>query len=284
MTETCSHCGKPTPAYARSCPFCQTDVGYPNVRAARAGKEIAEVSRRVEEARVSTRARHCEHVLEKFGTAVRTSKAVTCRSLSTLHLLVSTDSLLYTSFYRQVSSGGRLPLENEFDLGRQAIDSTMFPYYFDDIVFGALSLNDTGVRAFGPYSLVLRDELIRLRSSVFEENSFTFCQTKHKIIVGDPVPPGYRALWTDRHLLAMAKLHSHLEATTQPDAFARVLLTESSAPGSSDEFVEVHIFGPIHRSNIEKVIGPRASNRADRLILESVKRKLRDVGAELELS
>jgi len=278
----CASCGTPVPVASRNCPVCQTDVGFPNVRAAQETKERAALGERVEDARVSARARKCEAVLDDFSNAVLRSKAVTCRSLSTLLGLVSSDNALYNSFYRQIESGARLPEDSPWDRGRTAVDGTLFPNYHMDIVFAALSLDNRGLANFGKYTIVLKEDMIAHRATVFEENSFIFCQKKHHIVVGDSIPPGYRALWLERARLAMAKLHSRLDAKTSPDIYSQILMKQGHDP-AEDDFIEVHIFGPIHRRAIERVIGPKPIGREERALWQSLKRKLDEVGVPLEV-
>lgn len=245
-------------------------------------EEKAALAHRLEVAQVSARARKCEEILGEFGRAVTKSKAVICRSLSVVQRLMSSDSELYASFYQQVGSDLRLPESNKWDRGREAIDATLFPHYHAEIVFGALTLEDCCLGKYGPYGMVLREEMIQQRATVFEENSFDFCQSKLKIVIGDPVPPGYRATWPERERLAMAKLHSKLGPGTKAGEFPRILI--SPGKGESDQdFIEVHIYGPIHRAAVQKVTGPEPRSHADKAIIKSLRRKLREAGADLEI-
>jgi hypothetical protein len=221
--------------------------------------------------------------LADFGDKVLKSKVVICRSLSVIQTLMSDENQLYNTFYQQVGSQSRIPLDNSWDRGRVAVDGTLFPYYQENMVFGALSLDDRGVKSFGPYALVLKEEMIFRRTTVFEENSFTFCQTKHRIVAGDPVPPGYRAVWSERDRLAMAKLHSKVDRGTLPDNYPGILLSEPTRSLEAD-FIEVHIYGSIHRTAVERITGPIPKDHSDRVILRSLKRKLAEVGVALDLS
>ena len=84
-------------------------------------------------------------------------------------------------------------------------------------------------------------------------------------------------------MLAKAKLHSSIDSGTKADQFARILLNPKG-PGTGDpDYIEVHIFDGIHRRAIDRVIGPKPKNSADRSILRSVEKALAEVGAELEI-
>jgi len=277
----CRNCGENVPPSARNCPSCQADAGFPNVRAAEASEEKAALQQRLNDAETSTKARKCEAVLRDFGSVVLESKAVMCRNLGVVSSLVSSDNALYASYYKQIEGEVRLPEGNRFDRGRAAVDGTLFPNYHTAICFAALSLDDVGPTAYGAYTVVLKEKMISRRATVFEENSFLFCQLKHRIVVGEPIPPGYRTVWTDRNHLAMAKLHSKLDQTTRRGEYPAILLRQGSAPDDAD-FIEVHIWGPIHRTAIERVVGPKPRSREDRALWSSLKAKLDEVGAILE--
>jgi hypothetical protein len=182
----CLICGESVPASARSCPSCQADAGFPNVRAAAIIEEKTALEKRFRDAEISARARGCEEILGDFGTAVLYSKAVFCRNLNVVTALVCSDNALYASFYRQLEGETRLPEDSPFDRARTAVDGTLFPHYHKDICFAALSLNHLGPSKYGDYTIVLKEKMILQRATVFEENSVSFCQ-KHRIVVGDSI-------------------------------------------------------------------------------------------------
>jgi hypothetical protein len=239
------------------------------------------LQQRLVDAETSARARKCEDILKDFGKAVLQSRAVICRNLGVVSNLVSSDNALYASYYKQVEGEVRLPEDNRFDRGRAAVDGTLFPNYQKHICFAALSLDKVGPTAFGDYTVVLKEKMIFQRATVFEENSFSFCQTKHHIVVGDSIPPGYRAIWSQRDYLAMAKLHSKLDPATRADQYASILVGRCPDP-RDDDFIEVHIWGTIHRTAVERVVGPPPKGREDRVLWNSLSKKLAEVGAVLE--
>ena len=277
----CPHCRNSVPYHANSCPVCGTDVGYPNVRAAETPQEREALDRRYVDARTDASARHSALVLDMFEGAVFRSKAVLCRNWGVVNTLVSDDNELYATFHQRVWGESLLPSLNRFDQARAAVDAMFFPQYFEHIRFAALSLDDRGPGAYGACSIVLKELTISKRASVFEENTFLFCQ-KRGLVVGSQPPCGYRASWRERHRLAVAKLHRNLNATTRPDAFARILLMQTADTGK-DDFIEVHIYGPLHRKSIERIIGPPPNSEEDEILVRSIRRKLAEVGAAIEI-
>jgi len=240
-------------AWDRFCPVCLLDCGFPNVRAALGDAEHGALQQRYDGAVEASASHSCDAALHEFHDALLSSKAVICRSVSQVQALVESENALYASFYQLVSAGARRPDDSEADLEREVADSILFPYYKEHIRFAALSLDGVGVRgSFGVCSLVLDDSSIEDRATVFEENSLTFCRNR-ALGVGRRVPPGYRATWTERGKLAAAKLHGELRPGMSSSTFASLLLAPPLSARAGD-FVEVHIYGSIHRDGVERVI------------------------------
>lgn len=121
--------------------------------------------------------------------------------------------------------------------------------------------------------------MIKQRSTVFEENPFLFCE-RHRVVAGNRLPAGYRTTWVDRNRLAMAKLHSRLRPETQRNEYPSIIMVEGV--DGNDDFIEVHIYGSIHRSAIEQIIVSKPKSRADSVILSSLRKKLRAIDVPLE--
>ena len=266
-------CLADVPAHERYCVVCGTDAGFPNVRAALEINEVKALTWRVEKAHTYAKSVGAQGVLSDFRDAVRSAKAVISLPLSRVHALVSSDNSLFGTFYKCVDADARLPETNEWDTVRQSVDALVFPYYFKEIRFGALSLDGLGVAKYGGLSMTLRDTMIRKRTSVFEENTIEF--VNKRVPRGDPIPVGYRATWDSRDQLAAAKVAPQMASFTKKEEFPNLLI-------NGDDFMEVHIFGPIHRRAIEKLTGKYPNNKSDRVLLKSVERKLKEVGAEYE--
>ena len=266
--------------HVERCHVCGTDVGFPNVRAADNSNEVAALEKRLDDVRAAANARGSLRVLNDFGIAVTQSCAVLARSIGDLDAFVKSDRALYVSFHSQVRAGLRTPEDNDWDAGRMAAESTVHPNYNEKINYSALSLDGRGVSWWGDYSIVLKSAHIARRTSVFEENPFLFCE-RHRVIAGKRPPLGFRASWPRRQDLAMVKLADKLRSDTASSEFTSVLLSQGTSRGNAD-FIECHIFGPLHRSSIEKVIGPKPKRRADLVIWKSVVSQLTKLGALVE--
>ena len=205
-SESCSICQSPIDISSRFCAGCGADIGFPNVRASSSREEADALIQRRADAEISAKSKQCEQVLHAFEDSVRESKAVINKNVGEIQALISSDNALYSTFYNLVDAQARLPENSLYDMARGPIDSTLFPYYYNQMRFAALSLDGRGVQKFGALTMVLREHIIKHRATVFEENSVEFC-LRQKIVLGSPLPPGYRTVWEMRHQLAAAKLH-----------------------------------------------------------------------------
>lgn len=254
--------------------MCGADAKVPNVRGAEAQEEVDALDERLGRAEQDATARKCLPILNDFRNAVSKSQAVICRPLGIVSELVSSDNSLFGTFYQAINRDARLPEDNEWDRIRQAVDSLLFPYYFEHIRFGALSIDGTGVTSYGEYSVILKDMAIRDRATVFEENTAMFVK-HHQIVPGNQLPIGYKAVWSGRDKLAGAKLHSFLHPGIKAAEYQSILINLSNA---DPDFIEVHIYGPLHRKAIASVAGPEPRRKADKVVYRSMLRKLKDIG------
>ena len=136
-------------------------------------------------------------------------------------------------------------------------------------------MDGSGLSNWGDCSIVLREKMIAHRTSVFEENSALFVERQNiSISRTAKVPKGYRAAWNERGKLAVAKLFARIDSATTVDKYSRILL-ESGVTSEKDQFIEVHIFGPMTVLSMEHVvvIAPNESSRAT--IRRAIKSKLK---------
>ncbi len=276
----CRRCSKPVPDEKRECQACGEDNGYPNVRLAQRADELAALQRRLGDAEASAAARRCRDVLDRFGVAVLGSRAVVSRSLATVQDLIGSDRRTYTSYQRQLAYGARVAEDNEFDRIRTQVEAALFPNFHQDMLFGFLSLGGVSLTGYGAYAMVLKENMIAHRATVFEENRIRWAK-KLRLVLTDPIPSGYRATWPRRDALAKAKLHSEIDRVTPEAKFPTILVHDRGGTGNSD-FIEVHIFGPLNRYTIEKLIGPIPKTREDRLIWRRLERELKTLGISVE--
>jgi hypothetical protein len=252
----CKDCGNSVPPFSHYCPHCARPALFPNVRAAQIPAEREALERRYQEARRDASSRDADADIGRFETAVASSKAVIARSFTELDRLAASDKELFPTFYRLLGEEVRLPHGNQWDVLRRIADEALFPGYKEEIRFAALSLDEAGLSSYGVCSFVLREDMIAHRASVFEENSTVFLQRN----AYEP-PLGHRATWEDRAKLCVAKLAGRIGPGMPETQFPSILL-RTGATSAQDDFVEVHIWGPMSLRTVERILMPKPRKKA----------------------
>jgi len=282
MSLPCDHCGNAVPPSEVRCPHCAQPGLFPNVRAAASDAEKNALGSRYAYFLGEAERRGCRNAVLAFENAASRSQAVICRPPSEVLRLASSDRELYGTYYKALSAGVRLPEGNEWDQLRTQTDAALFPGYAADIRFGALTLDGSGPWNYGNCALVMRDDMIAHRATVFEENSAVFMK-RQRIPMGEGASAalGFRATWEDRGKLAATKNANSIDANTTPAKYPGLLLT-SDTTTADDRFVEVHIWGSITRLTLEKVRARAPDSREERLTLDAARVMLARAGIPLE--
>jgi hypothetical protein len=222
------------------------------VRAAGHSDEVTALGRRCDDARHGADVRGCAAIADAFLLAAAGSRAVIARPLGEVERLARNDHEVFSTYYKQVEAEMRLP--DEWDPIRRIAEEALFPGYKEDIRFAALTLDDRGLASYGGCFFTLRASLIAHRTSVFEENNVLFMKERDlKLSEMLDLPRGYRATWYDRGKLCLAKLGDALQPSTTSADFPGLLLRQG-ATTADDDFVEVHVWGPITIRTIEKIV------------------------------
>lgn len=278
----CKHCGNSFPLSAGLCPHCGRPSYYPNVDAANDLGEQAALNSRYDSVCEAAARRGADAALKDFETAIANSKAVITRSASEVHRLATNDHELYPTYYNLIEAGVKLPEGGKWDALRMVADAAFFTGYAEKIRFAALSLEEFGLSNYGSCSIVLRTEMIAHRASALEENSVLFVD-HHNIMMkaAHQLPPGYRSTWDERPKLCVAKLSNKIDATTRHEEYSAILLRQG-ATSADDEFVEIHIWGPMTIRTIEQVKLNSRANHAERAIIKASKERLRQFGVRVK--
>jgi hypothetical protein len=284
-SRTCDYCGHAYHFSGHLCPHCARPAEYPNVFAAERAEQVAALRRRYSKARRAARSRGAKtlRAVEGFETEVANSRAVIARPAGELQRLCTSDREGYASFYELIEAGVRFPSDNAWDEDRAVADSALFPHYEKKIRFAALTLDGRGLPSFGECFLVLRTEMIAHRATVFEENSVLHFRKHYKPARKREarLPRGRRATWDARAMLCVAKLADKIDGATPSRSYSRLLLHPAAAP-EQDDFVEVHVWGPMTIRTLERVIFSKPTSRAAREITNRAnRRRLAEFGVAL---
>lgn len=262
-TRQCKDCSHAFPLTSNHCPHCGRPSLFPNVDYAEIDAERHALQQRYEASKEQSTNRGCEATLQAFEDAAEASQAVIARSFAKTLELASGDRSVVSTYYRELRSGSRLPDGNRWDHLRTVADDNLFGDYKHNIRFAALSLDGKGLDHYGDCSWILRDDMVAHRASVFEANSAVWVQehVAQTASLTEPLPAGYRAPWSERSKLCVAKLGDRIEASTQAAEFAGVLLCPAD-DSADDDFVEVHIGGPMTIRTLERIVAHRGLSKA----------------------
>ena len=268
----CPICSEEVRPHERHCTGCQTDCGFPNVRAAEQDDEVKALAGRVAEAERQADNEGTAPLLSRLRAVARRSRAVRVRSLDEAYALVKSDDKLMGTFYDLRGAGLLRPSATKMEASRQSAEPLVFLNYHEKIQFAALTLDDLGLFTYGNCAMVFQEAKIANRATVFEENCVFFCQRRDIGPRRPTVPPGYRATWARREDLVVAKLGPRLGVDTQESDLPSILLSTGSDP-SKDDFVEVHIYDRLHRSAVDYVI-VRLRRPGDKALVRQMKAEL----------
>jgi hypothetical protein len=250
---SCKQCGSVVPDAVDRCPTCGADAGFPNVRAASTATEVAELTARYSAAIADSRSRGAHKPIAQFEKSMQNTAAVINVDLRFLFFFLSSDKDLYSTYRLGVRAQTRKVASESNDRHRTGVEDALFGSYGEQIRYAALSLDGSGPKSYGAFAIKLRDVAVRDRASLLEENSYMFVE-RHQLRPGQDIPLGYRAIWADRHRLAVAKLAKRISTHTAENAFAEMLLI-SAGSRADDDFIEIHIYGPLDSNAIESVMG-----------------------------
>ena len=248
----CEFCHYDFPDTADRCPHCGRPGIYVNVVRAEKDSEREALQRRYDAAMGDAQSRGCEAVVRDFEQAAANSRAVVARKDFVLQRMLSSDTEILGTYELELRAGLRLPKGEVWDVLRDVAGSTLFGAASTQIRFAALTLDEKGLFNYGDYVLFFREDMIAHRASVLEENSAVFVEHSLKTSGSPEVPPGFRATWQERASLCVAKLASQIGPSTKPGEYAKILLSASKT-SADDNFVEVHIFGPVTVRTLDRV-------------------------------
>jgi hypothetical protein len=248
-TLVCPECGGEVQYHQANCPSCHAFVGYPNIR--RAEDIRAELHENYRKARAGAVANGLERLVEKL-------ESICERSVATINvdpklLAVMTLDQRYLNYYRSLERGLRTIAKETDHANRDAADAKVHIGYKDEIICAALSTDGCGLTNYGEIALTLRERSVERRASVLRENAYAF-YTRFSLGPLNAVEPrGWRSVWSERAVLAVAHLAGELKPTTREDDLPDLVL-HVGADRPADRYMEVHIYGDIRIEAVESVL------------------------------
>lgn len=183
----------------------------------------------------------CRLVAQDSGVVVAMPAAV-ARDLAT------DPRRVFENYEGLVGKEIRRPARVQDDRHRRSISSILFGSYDSEIRYGNLALGDEAVLNYGDVACRLKEIAVRERTSFLEMNSYLFVSTLMNGTVD--IPPGRRAVWINRHELALAKVADRLARGQSELDWASILVKSSLGDRSRDDFIEAHIYGTLTADSI----------------------------------
>jgi len=261
----CPVCAKTCDELLTVCGSCGSFTGFPNVRLAESLLETEALDSRYSDALISADGRNSLEALLKFEDAVRNSGVVVAMNVARLRSMATIRGELYSNYDLAVRASTRRPASTSNDQHRRTVDAKMWGVAASEIRYGALSLDGKGLSSYGICYVTLGDNFIAHRTSVLERNSFDFLED---VKIGEEAPAGFRSSWHSRYKVAVTKCEPRIGSGTASSDFPQVLLKPSTSR-ATDEFIEVHIYGPFDFEAFKSVrIADGPKTTADKVSLD----------------
>lgn len=257
---TCTKCSSDVSDAEEKCTTCGNHIGFPNVRVAQKTEESDALHKRYVDALDKAQTAGSLEQLARFDDNMRKTGAVINVDLDFLYQFITKDDMLYSNYSLGVRGQLRKPATGQNDRHRRTIEAMLFGGYAEHIRYAALSLDGSGP-SWGPFAMKLRDIAIADRATLLEDNSYNFIP-KHNVQAGQDIPPGFTSTWEERHKLASSKLAPRISAITTDDEHAEILLTRTGNR-TTDDFIEIHVYGSFDNKAVESVRGKSSAVTKD---------------------
>jgi len=234
------------------CAACGFQLEPPNVRAASSATERSALNQRCSEAEAEATRRGEKAAFDDFLERVRQySRVAVCMPASVARTLITDARTVFANYEHLVGAGMRIPAQASSDRHRLGVVGTLFGSYANEIRYGVLTMASETPMGYGPIACELFERTVASRVSFLERNSYSFVK-EHELSPSSPIPPGYRAVWDNRHRLVGAKLGAPLRRGVEQGKWNDLLL-RADADREREDFIEAHIFGGFNLHAIKRV-------------------------------
>jgi hypothetical protein len=252
--DVCSECGATLSDALRYCSTCQFDAGAPNVRACRTKENLKALTANYEASQIQANTNGCASEFHAFEEAIKTkSGVVISMPAGTARKLFEDPKSIYSNYEKLVGANVRRPTNSDNNRHRYAVGGILFGSYLNHIIYGALSLTETGLPTYGDVYCRLRSITVKKRTSFLVTNSYKFV-SDHNIVAGSKLPVGFMACWDYRHNLVLTKLASSLSIGQTESDWQALLLQSDGKDRKNDNFIEAHIFEGFDGNAIESIM------------------------------
>jgi hypothetical protein len=251
-------------------------VGFPNVRLAEGMRE--RLNFHYGRAAANARERGVGDKIDKLESILANSIATINVTPIVLRNLSLGDN--YKNYYVAIDEGIRELASRQYHSDRQMVDTRIHTAYEKHILNAALSIDGLGLTNYGNITLRLRENVVDVRASLLRENGYAFFERYDLGRLGRAEELGWRSVWSDRTLLAVAHLEPSITPAT-PLAELTNLILCCGEDRRQDRYIEVHIFGELDWQAIGSAMRERPlTNPEDQADWELARTKLTLRGIE----
>ena len=235
-------------------PYASAISGALNVRECGSEAERKALKERLRKAELAVRSEKRVQPFNNFSDILAgKSGVVVAMPAGIARSLASDPRFVYQNLESLIGSGVRQAPLLEHDKHRKAVAGLLFGTYGDKLRYGVLSLDNSGLSTYGDVCCRLREVAVSDRTSFLESTPDTFAN-QHELKPGAPLPEGYRAVWDNRHLLALAKLAKRVAKGQSAADWQRLLCYSDGRDRTNDDFVEAHIFEGFTIDAVEEMV------------------------------
>jgi len=267
------------PISLTSCPHCGRPQFFPNVDLAGTDEERGKLSTSYDEVISRCKGSKSQGTLSKFDKACESSAAVFACSLEKLHREVATGTDVFETFHdleRLRLQVGEIGDHDWAKLRPQAeIELLGGHQHLDKLHYASLSIGETGLTSYGKCLVKLSEPMIAHRASCFEGNTAVLYKRQRSF------DSCLRSTWPERNRICTAVFGEKIDDDTEYNDFPTILV-DVAENRVDDQFIEVHIFGPMTAKTFEsvRIDGKNHSNR-EKVYLNVMVQKL--VGVKIEV-
>ncbi len=275
----CNNCTQVNDINNSHCDKCGSQLpGTINTRRASIKSEISALEQKYSDAITNLKSSGLDNEANELIFEINNNgKAIINTNIDFLWVWLVKGNGPYEGYRRLVINNSRPKANFENDVKRVMHDSILFGST-NDMIYSALTIDEQGLVSYGEATIILKIPSIQSRTSALETNSYFFVEeaVKGGWTFDKPLPPGFMSTWFTKDKLGVSKLEKKLKKGMKKDEMARLILT-SHGNRSTDEFIELYIFGKIVETALEKIKIPfSAKTSADykkRLKLSELEKK-----------
>jgi hypothetical protein len=247
--RVCKECNSDMAVSRRTCPHCGRPSLFPNVDLANDSPERKKLKDKYVAALDDCNRKGTKVLADDFENACKSSQAVFALNAQKLYREIASGTDVFETYYDIERLKNRTQDGSGLDWGRlrpQAEIELLGDHFnIDQIHYASLSLEGRALN-YGDCIVTLSETMISHRATCFEGNTAVLYHEKKTFA------DLCRSDWQNRHEICVAMFAEQLALGSTPADFPAILV-QAGKTSIEDQFVEVHLFGPMTVRTFESV-------------------------------